>query len=61
MSTSYLTEHTILSARNDDVSFTNARALEMMSGEELSILLQINYQKKTLMIGQLLIGIQSSL
>ncbi|KAF6164604.1 hypothetical protein GIB67_032832 [Kingdonia uniflora] len=35
MSTSYLTERTILSARNDDVSFINTRAFEMMPREEI--------------------------
>ncbi|KAF6144790.1 hypothetical protein GIB67_016864 [Kingdonia uniflora] len=33
--TSYLTERTILSARNDDVSSINTRALEMMPGKEI--------------------------
>ncbi|KAF6176912.1 hypothetical protein GIB67_030595 [Kingdonia uniflora] len=35
MSTSYLTKRTILTARNDDVSFINARDLEIMPGEEI--------------------------
>ncbi|KAF6163442.1 hypothetical protein GIB67_029291 [Kingdonia uniflora] len=35
VSTSYLTERTILSARNDDVSSINTRALEMMHGKEI--------------------------
>ncbi|KAF6170075.1 hypothetical protein GIB67_010101 [Kingdonia uniflora] len=35
---SYLTERTILSARNDDVSSINTRALEMMPMKEIAYL-----------------------
>ncbi|KAF6156644.1 hypothetical protein GIB67_017780 [Kingdonia uniflora] len=35
MTTSYLTEPTILSACNDDISSINTRALEMMPGKDI--------------------------
>ncbi|KAF6172004.1 hypothetical protein GIB67_029422, partial [Kingdonia uniflora] len=46
MSTSYLTERTFLSASNNDISFINTQALEMMPGEEIVYFAAYQLSKK---------------